>query len=83
MKKFYDWFGMSEDLIKKEEKEKDYSGLMTVARYASEVGVGRATVYNMIKDGRVEGEEIDGVQFVRPLKVGEQNVLKVKSCLRL
>jgi len=39
--------------------------LFTVQKYAEERGVSRQTVYNWLKEGRLETVEISGHRFIR------------------
>lgn len=39
--------------------------LMTVRNYALKQGVTVAWIYRLIKEGKLEGTQIDGVQFVK------------------
>ena len=42
----------------------DLKNIVRLSSYAMHIGKSRMTIYNMIEDGRLEGIDIDGVQFV-------------------
>lgn len=48
-----------------EAKTVDKTKLMTVHNYAAKIGKTPQWVYQMIKDGTVKSEKIDGVIFVK------------------